>query len=418
MNETKTPFGRLLFGIILGQFGNIMTYVIPLALLLTFKFLEIDPQNLTTDFSLAAGISGILAIVSSYVAGAISDRTTLFLGRRRTWTVISAVGSAASLMGIAMSKSVILVVVFFCILTICYNFGNTCYTALIPDQIEEKRRGTASGINGLVSPLGILFGMILMTALNNFSLNMKFGLLSIIVLAGGFIAAFIIKDPPIKEYKSAKDSITISEKISKIYPSPRKYPYFSWGVLTRFLLAIAYSSQSYQSIYLMQKFNIPQEQVTGIATTITIFSTIALCLSSIIGGALSDKFRKQKPFVSGSAVIVAIGVFSLAFATNITVVIIGATVVGFGYGMFLSVDMALIARILPNKEDVAKDIGIANVGTNLPGSIVPVFAPTLIATGGFTLLYGVLAAAGLLSAASVVPIPEMSSVSIEEAALE
>jgi len=33
-------------------------------------------------------------------------------------------------------------------------------------------------------------------------------------------------------------------------------------------------------------------------------------------------------------------------------------IVSFGYGLFLAVDMALIARILPNEKDAAKDFVI------------------------------------------------------------
>jgi len=43
--------------------------------------------------------------------------------------------------------------------------------------------------------------------------------------------------------------------------------------------------------------------------------------------------------------------------------IIGNGILGLGYGMYLSVDTALIARILPEKEDAAKDYGLMNIAT-------------------------------------------------------
>jgi MFS family permease len=137
-------------------------------------------------------------------------------------------------------------------------------------------------------------------------------------------------------------------------------------------------------------------------------------ISSIFGGMLSDKFRKQKPFVAGSAIVCAIGVWMFAFAPSLTFYYIGNAVLGLGFGAFLAVDIALVARFLPNKEDAAKDFGILNVAGNIPGSIVPVFAPSLIGAGGFTLFYGILGVAALLSAASVTPIPEMPPNTVEE----
>lgn len=410
MNETKTPLGRLLVGMVFGQFGYTMATVIPLALLLVFKFIEIDPQNITADFSIVTGIGAIINIVFAYVGGAISDRTTLSFGRRRTWIMIGSIVGAAALMGVGTAKSINMIVVCWCIALLFYNLAFASYSALIPDQVEEKHRGKASGIIGLFNPVAIVIGMITMTALNSLTLTMKFGVISSVSIIGAIIACILVKDPPISEYKSPhKEAATnFGEKMARIYPSPKKYPYFSLACLTRFLAAAAFAAQTYATIYLMQKFGIAQEAVTGIATLGSMINTATLALSSVVGGVLSDKFRKQKPFVGGAAVLLGIGVWIMAFAPSVTFYFVSQAVIGFGFGMFLAVDIALVARVLPNKEDAAKDFGIMNVANNIAGSIVPVVATPLIAMGGFALFYGILGVAGLLSAAAVSPIPEMS----------
>lgn len=420
MNETKTPLGRLLVGMVFGQFGYTMATVIPLAILLVFKFIETDPTNITADFSIVTGVGAIINIVFAYVGGAISDRTTLSFGRRRTWIMIGSIVGAAALMGVATAKSINMIVVYWCIALLFYNFAFASYSALIPDQVEEKHRGKASGIIGLFNPIAILGGMIMMTALNSLPLIMKFGVLSIISVTGAIIACILVKDPPISEYKSSNkgEATSFSEKMGRIYPSPKKYPYFSWACLTRFLAAVAFASQTYATIYLMQKFSIAQEAVTGIATLGSLINTVTLALASVVGGVLSDKFRKQKPFVGGAAIMLGIGVWIMAFAPSVTVYFISQAVIGLGFGMFLAVDIALVARVLPNKEDAAKDFGIMNVANSIAGSVVPVIATPLIALGGFALFYGILGIGGLLSAAAVAPIPEMSEKSVEEAILE
>lgn len=416
MNQTKTPFGRLLAGIIVGQSTYTMATVIPLAILLTFKFLQIDPQNVTTDFSLASGIGALAGVIFNYLGGAISDRTTFVFGRRRTWIFSGALVGAASLIGIALAKTVTMVVVFWSIALMFYSTAFAAYSALFSDQVEEKRRGTASGVIGLFNPIAILVGMIALTALNSLSLTAKYSVVAGVSLLGAIITCILVKDEPIKQYESNKNSIdsTLGEKLSKLYPNPKKYPAFTWGVITRFLVCTAFASQVYATLFFMQKFNISQEEVTGIATLNSLIQTIGLGISAVLGGMLSDKFRKQKPFVAGAAILVAIGVFMMAMAPSIQVVFIGTGILGVGYGAYIAVDMALIARILPNKQDIAKDFGIMNVAGQLPQSIVPVVAPSLIGAGGFTLLYGTLAVTGLLSAAAVTPIPEISQKPIDE----
>jgi len=157
MNQTnatnKTPFGRLLTGMIVGQFGYTMATVIPLAILLTFKFLAIDPENVTTDFSIASGIGALVGVVFNYLGGAISDRTTFFLGRRRTWILVGTFVGAVALMGIATTSSVTMVIVFWCVALIFYSTAFAAYSALLPDQVEEHCRGTVSGLVGLFNPL-------------------------------------------------------------------------------------------------------------------------------------------------------------------------------------------------------------------------------------------------------------------------
>jgi len=420
MKETKTPFGKLLVGMVFAQCGYTMATVIPLAILLVFKFIEIDPQNITADFGMVTGIGAIINIIFAYVGGAISDRTTLSFGRRRTWIMIGSIVGAAALMGVGTAKSLNMVIVFWCIALLFYNLSSASFSALIPDQVEEKHRGKASGVIGLFNPVAIVIGMITMTALNSLTLTMKFGVLSSVSVVGAIVACILIKDPPISEYKSAhkEAATTFGEKMARIYPSPKKYPQFSWACLTRFLAAAAFAAQTYATIYLMQKFGIAQEAVTGIAMVGSMINTVTLAVASVVGGVLSDKFRKQKPFVGGSAILLGIGVWIMAFAPSVTFYFVSQAVIGFGFGMYLAVDIALVARVLPNKEDAAKDFGIMNVANNIAGSVVPVIATPLIAMGGFALFYGILGIGGLLSAAAVAPIPEMSAKPVEEVAIE
>ena len=48
---------------------------------------------------------------------------------------------------------------------------------------------------------------------------------------------------------------------------------------------------------------------------------------------------------------------------------------GIGYGIYTSVDFALITQVLPGAEDRAKDLGVINIANALP----QVFAPGLAA---------------------------------------
>lgn len=195
--------------------------------------------------------------------------------------MIGSIVGAAALMGVSTAKSINMVIVFWCIALLFYNLESVSFSALIPDQVEEQHRGKASGIIGLFNPIAIVLGMITMTALNSLTLTMKFGVLASVSVVGAIIGCILIKDPPISEYKSSHKTAATNfgEKMARIYPSPKKYPNFSWACLTRFLAAAAFAAQTYATIYLMQKFGIAQEAVTGIATVGSMINNCDTCLS-------------------------------------------------------------------------------------------------------------------------------------------
>lgn len=398
-----TPFVRLITGLVFGNFGVYMATIVPTLILLTFKFIELTPQNVTANFSLNAGIGAFVSIIANYAGGYISDRTKWSFGRRRSWILVGNVAGALCMVGIGLATTVWAVCLFWSLALTFYYFGIAAVGALVPDQVEEAKRGTASGILGIFTPVAIMTGMALMTAVNGLPLAMKFNVLAGVSVVTAIIACCLIKESP-----HSYESDTKKKQKTSFFPSPKKYPAFTWGFVTRFLIGAAYSSQTFTALFIIQKFHVPQDQVTGIVSLVTLIQTLFLSLSGVIGGMLSDKLRKQKPFVAGSAIVVAIAIFILAFAPSLNYVFIANGLLGLGYGAYIAVDIALITRILPSKEDAAKDFGIMNIAGNLPSSIVPSFSNALVALGGFPLFFGILTIAGILSAVAVAPIPEMS----------
>ncbi|MBP2642828.1 MAG: major facilitator superfamily 1 [Firmicutes bacterium] len=419
MNSTavvRTPFWRLLCGIVLGQITFTMVMVIPFALLLTLKLVEIDPENVATNMSLAAGAASLTGIFAGYLGGVVSDRTTFAFGRRRTWILVGFLLAAACLVALGATREVGKIVLYSSLAVFCLNFTSASVIALIPDQVDEGRRGIVSGLIGLFIPVAMGSGMGLMTLLNNIPIAVKYDVIAGIGVVGSIICCLLVKDGPARRTVTSEvqEKHTIGERLGKLYPSPRKYPAFSWGVLTRCLLSVAFASQMLSTLYLIQKFNITPEAVTGVAALNMTLQTVAAGAASFLGGIMSDKFRKQKPFVFGSASVVTIGILMLAFAPSMVYVYVGNVIFGIGMGTYSAVDMALNSRILPNQKDAAKDFMIMNIVGILPQSLVMAIAPPVLAWGGFTVFYGGLAMFGILSALAVIPIPEMSSVPVKK----
>lgn len=405
--QNKTPFGRLTFGIMLGYGLMMIALMTPAILLLTFKMIEIDPNGYTSSYGLVAGVGAFFALIGNPIGGALSDRTNIAFGRRRTWILIGPLVGCAALLLVGMATEVWQIVVGWSIAQLFFNFGMAAYTALIPDQVKEEKQGTISGLIGLVLPVAMAIGMVLMMLMTNVPSHTKWILLSILGIVGPLVSLFIIRDGKVDVKPKIKEQLTLSEKLSRIYPSPRKFPHFTWAIISKFLLMMGFCSSLYLTVMLVNRMGFTETEATNSVGTINIISMLAMAVTSIFGGVLSDKFRKQKPFLYGSALIMVIGILLYAFVPHYMVFIIASAVIGLGAGCFTAVDMALVARILPRKEDAAKDFGLMNVANALPQSIVPAIAPLLLGIGGWSFFYIVLGACVILGMAAVKPLPEV-----------
>jgi MFS family permease len=128
-------------------------------------------------------------------------------------------------------------------------------------------------------------------------------------------------------------------------------------------------------------------------------------VTSVVGGAISDRMGKRKPLVIASSVVISIAALILAFEPTWAGAIAGAVVLGVGFGAYLAVDFALITQVLPAALDRGRDLGVINVANSLPQVIAPAIASVFVVFwGGYVSLYVAAAVVGLLGAVFVVKI--------------
>ena len=79
-----------------------------------------------------------------------------------------------------------------------------------------------------------------------------------------------------------------------------------------------------------------------------------------------------------------------------------AVLLGCGYGIYTSVDFALITQVLPAAADRAKDLGVINIANALPQVLAPVLAAVVLGLGlGYPGLYLLAAAVSILGSVLV-----------------
>jgi MFS family permease len=169
---------------------------------------------------------------------------------------------------------------------------------------------------------------------------------------------------------------------------PRRDPDFAWVVGTRLLMMLGINTvQAFLQYYFHDVLG-STNQEAQVGTFITIL-TLAAALTTFFGGWLSTHYgRKRMVYISGGLMtavatifiainsLVAVGTISQE--EGITIALLGGAIFGLGYGAYLSVDWALVADVLPNRERFARDMGIWNIALTLPQVVAFVAGSVLL----------------------------------------
>ena len=410
--QQRTPFLRLVIASFICLFTSIPAFVLVMAGIVQFSIIRlVGPENMTAVFGLAGGISGLVIVVLNPIGGFLADRTTFKFGRRRTWILIGSICGGLSMVMLAYAPSVPVLILSYCLIQFFYGMVTLSAFSLVPEQIEPSKFGKVSGILGSASALGIMIGFALVGAFAEASIIQKVTAIALVQLVASIIAVALLKDNPYQKNTTTKNKINFIQGLKTFYPSPKKYPNFTWTVFTKLLMSMANTSLNIMSIFYIARFGLSETEIFRL-NGITGSAALVMAGAGILGGFLSDKIKKQKVFVIASAIFS--GICLVAFTYNITLIIVGTFLFNFAYGMFNAVENALVNRVLPSKKDAGKDIAIMNTTTQLASAIVSFVTPILISLGtslmggdGYTLYFIVLASTTVLAAVTVIPIPEI-----------
>lgn len=412
--QQKTPFLRLVIASFICLFTAIPAFVLVMAGIIQFSIIRVaGPENMTAIFGLAGGISGIAIVVMNPIGGFLADRTTFRFGRRRTWMLMGSVLGGLSMLMLANASSVPVLILSYTLIQFFYGMITLSAFAVVPEQIDPSKFGKVSGILGAAPALGIMLGFMITGVFAEVPVPQKLMGIALVQLVATIIAVSLLKDNYYKKDTTTKNKINFMKGLKTFYPSPKKYPNFTWALFTKLLMSMANTSLNIMSIFYIARFHLSETEIFKL-NGITGSAALVMAAAGIIGGFLSDKLKKQKIFVMGSAIFSGICLVAFAFTFNITLIIVGTFFFNFAYGMFGAVDNALVNRILPSKENAGKDIAIINTTTQLASSIVSFTTPILISLGislmggdGYTLYFIVLASTTVLAALTVIPIPEI-----------
>jgi MFS family permease len=175
-----------------------------------------------------------------------------------------------------------------------------------------------------------------------------------------------------------------------------------------FVLAYAFLT-TYQVYFLLEEIGTAEDDVPQQIFIGTLAQSAVIIVASLAGGRLSDWTGRRKVFVLTASIVYGMAMFVVAVASDFNGYVIGMAISGLGFGMYMAVDLALVADVLPDKKNAAKDLGVFNIAGALPSAIAPAIAPAIlvVGNGSYGVLYAVAGVCAIIGAFAILPVKQV-----------
>lgn len=445
----------------LAYFGSCVGWAGPSQLLLGNQLMLMRPDDKETALSLIMMLGGAAMVVTSLVTGLLSDRTRSKWGRRMPWVLAGSTLCSLCLVYAPTAPNFLLLVIMWGVFQVSMAFVTNNLLTIGPDVAPPSQYGTISGVLGASYTLGLVAGTVLASSLNIKSaywaiafvlivttVQMRFGSALRVILHAERQAfephdvfdltpaefrlshptedTALSADPSTTSSPTAAHSLAVTHSPSADSPSvdspsahspsahspssanARSYRDYWWIFGSRFVIHLGnFTALFYLLFYLADHLKVSDPN--GGVMMLTIIFAGCTVATSIISGSLSDRMGKRKIFVILSASAIAVATLLMAFAQNMITVIIAAIILGLAWGVFSSVDQALINEALPSEKNRSRDISIMTLTVGISNMIAGgVAALALHHLGGYPGLYGLCAAVSLIGTLLVIPVRSSS----------
>lgn len=328
------------------------------------------------------GIGGLAGVIAGPLAGAMSDRMPL---GRRPWAVGGSLLTAACLALTGFAHHPLLVGAAWIGVSVGIAVASAAYTALIADRLPADQRGAAAAAVGSSQAAGIVVGVGVVVALG---LTVVAGYLFLAVLMAvvGAGVACLLPDP-------AKDHPTAPRWTEKQRLRSLRDPDFRWMLIGRFVANIGNAlGTSLFLFFLLYGLGQDKSAAEDNLLLLVVIYTVFVVIASVASGLYSDRTGHRRIPTVVAAMVQALSGLVICLQPTFTATMIGAALMGVGYGAFSTVGLAFATDLLPHVEDHGRDLGVVYTSSTLGQLVGPILGAGLVAAvGSFWLLFAMAA---------------------------
>ena len=371
----------------LAWFGLWLLVMLPGQFMMAKIAAVVAPDDKVALTAFLIGESSVVILVSVPVFGILSDRTRLPGWRRRVWILGGFLLGGASFALVGIQRDPIAIAVLIALVALGYAAVLVALSAVIADQVPRFQRGRASAAMGVPQVLALAIGMVIVTMLVP-DVGGSWAIVGVLALACAVPFLLGSRDP-LPPVDAAPKRFSAALRFPPLGPNHDYY----WAMTSRVLVNAGNMVGTAYLLFFLSDVLEVDDPDTGMLVLILVY-LVACGLAGWLGGLLSDRLRARRVFVLVAAALQAAAALLLAIVPTWDASIVAAVLLGLGYGVFLSVDQALVTDVLPDRTNRARDLGLINAAQNLP--IAPLVAWLVLSFSGYRELYVVAAVIMLL----------------------
>jgi MFS family permease len=389
-NAVGTPtdrvgLGRLLTFLVTAMSSMFAVFQGIQQILIPAQVATIDPVGKVGTLALLTTLAAIASMIALPAGGAVSDRTRSRFGRRAPWIVTMAVVSAALMVLMGVATALPLLAVAYMVLWFTANFYQGAAAAILPDRVPEGRRGLASALIGLGTPIGVLVGVNIASRVSQF---WGYTIIGVILVVASLLFVVCAPEP-------SSVGMPLPERTRR---DPREFfaafrsSDFTWAFVSRFGFFLSYFTVSGYLFYTLQDYigidEVPGGDVAVAVSTLTTITVLTWVVVATGLGWLADRLDRRKLFCGISAAGLAVALCVPIVSPTWTGMLVYAILSGAFIGTYFAVDLAVMSLVLPDKQNEGRDFGLLAVATGLPQILSSVIAGGLITfLGGYVALF-------------------------------
>jgi MFS family permease len=194
----------------------------------------------------------------------------------------------------------------------------------------------------------------------------------------------------------------------------KRYRDFGWLMISRlFFLMGPVGIGSFATNFIQDTYRLTPAKATAYSAVLQAGVVVFAAVMSMSAGFAARRLGKKR-LVSLACLIGALGSALLITAPSLLLLFVFGSIVGISLGTFLSVDWAFMTDLIP-KAEAGRYMGVSNIATVSSGLIArPILGPIIDAfnkghqgTGGYRVMFGLVAVFYLIAWVTLRPVREI-----------